>query len=153
MRKRTARISKGKLCAGVVSAICVLLGAFSVWGQNSGEPDSIASGNVAADVDLARYEDESSSARIEPARMGQQNGIAVVFTGTRDLHYYASPKTATAPGFELKVGAESDEFDFGEAVFPKWEIVTDPFGNKVEVYAGDFTVFLPITTFRERTDA
>jgi len=153
MREPTAGISNAKLRAGVVWAICVLVTACCVWGQNSGEPNSIAAGNVAADVGLARYEDESSSARIEPARMGQQNGIAVVFTGTRGLHYYASPKTATAPGFELKVGAESNEFDFGETVFPKWEIVTGPFGNKVEVHAGDFTVFVPITAFRGRTDA
>jgi len=153
MRERTAGISKAKLRAGIISAICVLVNACCAWGQNPGEPDSIASGNAPAGIELARYEDESSSARIEPARMGRQDGIAVVFTGTRDLHYYANPKTATAPGFELKVGAESNEFEFGETVFPKWEIVTDPFGNKVEVYAGDFTVFLPISTLRESTDA
>jgi len=153
MRERTTGILKAKLGAGIISAICVLVSACCARGQNPGGPDSIGSVNVATEVELASYEGESSSARIEPARMGRQNGIAVVFTGTRDLHYYASPKTATAPGFELKVGVESDEFDFGEAVFPKWEIVTDPFGNKVEVYAGDFTVFVPITALRESTDA
>ncbi|HCO95822.1 MAG TPA: hypothetical protein DIU00_18070, partial [Phycisphaerales bacterium] len=105
MRERTAGISKAKLRAGIISAICVLVNACCAWGQNPGEPDSIASGNAPAGIELARYEDESSSARIEPARMGRQDGIAVVFTGTRDLHYYANPKTATAPGFELKVGA------------------------------------------------
>jgi hypothetical protein len=104
-------------------------------------------------IELARHETESSSAHIEPVRAGQQNGIAVVFTGTHDLHYYANPQTATAPGFELKVAAKSDHFDFGAAVFPGWEIVTDPFGAKVEVYAGDFTVFVPITAAGEQATA
>jgi thiol:disulfide interchange protein len=104
-------------------------------------------------IELARHETESSSAHIEPVRAGQQNGIAVVFTGTQDLHYYANPQTATAPGFELKVAAKSDHFDFGAAVFPGWEIVTDPFGAKVEVYAGDFTVFVPITAAGEQATA
>jgi len=96
-------------------------------------------------VELARHETESSSARLEPARLGEQKGIAVIFTGTHDLHYYANPLTANAPGFELKVAARSDDFDFGDAVFPKWEIFTDSANKRVEVYAGDFTVFVPIT--------
>ena len=151
MRERTAGISKGKLRTGIVSAICVLLGAFSVWGQNPGEPNSIAAGNVTAGVELARYEDEFSSVRIEAARMDTLFGLAVIFEGTGDLHYYAKPETAPAPGFELKVEAKSDSFDFGEAVFPGWKIFADPLGKKVEVYAGDFTVFVPITTIKAPT--
>ena len=85
--------------------------------------------------------------------MGSQDGIALVFTGTHDLHYYANPETANAPGFELKVGAKSDRFDFGETIFPKWEIFTDPLGTEAEVYAGDFTVFVPIKALTEPTDA
>ena len=101
-------------------------------------------------VELARHETESSSARLEPARLGEQEGIAVVFTGSHDLHYYANPETANAPGFELKVAARSDDFDFGDAVFPKWEMFTDSADNQVEVYAGDFTVFVPITAARDQ---
>jgi thiol:disulfide interchange protein DsbD len=104
-------------------------------------------------VELARHEMESSSAHIEPVRAGQQDGIAVVFTGTHDLHYYANPETATAPGFELKVSAKSDDFEFGDPVFPKWEIFTDPTGSQVEVYAGDFTVFVPIAEAKDQADA
>lgn len=109
----------------------------------AGEP------NVPGAAELARHETESSSARLEPGRLGGQNGIAVEFTGTDDLHYYANPETATAPGFELKVSARSDYFGFGKAVFPKWKIITDPIGNRVEVFAGDFTVFIPITAADE----
>jgi thiol:disulfide interchange protein len=125
------------------------MNACALWGQNSSEPNSTAESSVTVGIELARHERESSSARIEPARMGSQNGIAVVFAGTDDLHYYANPETASAPGFELKVVAKSDQFDFGAAVFPKWEIFTDPLGSKVEVYVGDFTVFVPITSVKE----
>jgi thiol:disulfide interchange protein len=117
----------------------ILVLACSALGQSSAAP------GAAAPSDLARYKQEYSAARIEPARMDHQAGIAVIFTGTHDLHYYASPKTAPAPGFELKVQAKSDAFDFGKAIFPKWHIITDSAGTKVEVYAGDFTVFVPIT--------
>jgi len=151
MRELTAGISKIKLRTGVASAVCVLVSACVLWGQNSSEPNSAAESNIPAGIELARYEQESSSVRIEPARTGRQNGIAVVFTGTADLHYYANPKTATAPGFELKVAAKSNHFDFGAAVFPKWEIFTDPIGSKVEVYVGDFTVFVPITSTTKST--
>ncbi len=105
--------------------------------------------NESGTVELASHEAESSSARIEPARRGEEEGIAVIFTGTHDLHYYAKPETATAPGFELQVSAGSDGLDFGEPVFPKWEIFNDPTGARVEVYAGDFTVFVPITGLKE----
>jgi len=104
-----------------------------------------------APVELARHQNEFSSARIEPARMGDKFGVAVIFEGTDDLHYYAKPETAPAAGFELKVEAKSDDFGFGEAIFPKWEIFTDFVGSKVEVYAGHFTVFVPITGVTAKT--
>ncbi|MHC4509724.1 MAG: cytochrome c biogenesis protein CcdA, partial [Planctomycetota bacterium] len=104
-----------------------------------------AGSDASVGLELVRHEDEFSSARVEPVRTGEQAGIAVVFTGTHDLHYYASGETAPAAGLELKVEARSDAFDFGKAVFPNWEVITDPAGTRVEVYAGDFTVFVPIT--------
>jgi len=149
MRELTAGTSKIKLHTIVTSAVCIFISNCTIWGQNSSEPNSTTDGTVTTGIELAMYEQESSSVRIEPARVGRQNGIAVVFTGTDDLHYYANPETATAPGFELKVTARSDQFDFGTAVFPKWEIFTDPLGSKVEVYVGDFTVFVPITSVKE----
>jgi len=132
----------------------VLVSAFVCCslGQDSAATDAARAGDVTGAVELARHEKEFSSARIEPARVGEQTGVAIVFTGTRDLHYYASPKTAPAPGFELKVEAKSDDLDFGKAVFPKWETITDPVGAKVEVYAGDFTVFVPIAAAKARAE-
>jgi thiol:disulfide interchange protein DsbD len=78
--------------------------------------------------------------------MGGEPGVAVIFEGTDDLHYYAKAETAPAASLELKVEAKSDDFRFGQALFPKWQIFTDPIGNgsKVEVYAGHFTVFVPM---------
>ena len=144
MRELTAGISKVKLRTGIVSIVCVLMSACGLWGRNSSEPNSAAAGNVTAGVELARYEDEFSSVHLKTAQIDTLFGVAVIFEGTDDLHYYAKPETAPAPGFELKVEAKSGNFSFGDAVFPKWEIFTDPVGKNVEVYAGDFTVFVPI---------
>lgn len=146
MRELTAGISKVKLRTGMASVVCVLVSAFGLWGRNSSEPNSAAAGNVTAGIELARYEDEFSSVHLKTAQMDMLFGVAVIFEGTDDLHYYAKPETAPSPGFELKVAAKSGNFSFGDAVFPKWKMFTDPVGSKVEVYAGDFTVFVPITT-------
>lgn len=146
MRERIDWISRDKLCAGIISAFFVLLTACYAWGQSTNEPNSTASGDNTTGVELARYENEFSSVRFEPARMDTLFGLAVIFEGTDDLHYYSNPETAPAPGFELKVVVKSEKFDFGDTVFPKWQIITDPVGSKVEVYVGDFTVFVPINS-------
>jgi thiol:disulfide interchange protein len=145
MRELTAGMSKIKLRTIVASAVCVLVIACCAWSQNQVEPDSATSDSVTS-VELARYENEFSSVHFESARMNTAFGLAVIFEGTDDLHYYAKPETAPAPEFELKIAAKSESFEFGDAIFPKWEIFTDPVGSKVEVYAGDFTVFVPITS-------
>ena len=144
MRERIAGTSKVKLHTGIASVVCVLVSACGLWGRNSSELYSAAAGNVTAGVELARYEDEFSSVHLKTAQMDTLFGVAVIFEGTDDLHYYAKPETAPSPGFELKVAAKSGNFSLGDAVFPKWEIFTDPLGSKVEVYAGNFTVFVPI---------
>jgi len=83
--------------------------------------------------------------------MDSKTGIAVIFEGTDDLHYYAKAETAPAPGLELKVEAKSDNFDFGQTLFPNWHLFTDPLNNKIEVYEGHFTIFIPITTVKTPT--
>ncbi|MHC4154326.1 MAG: protein-disulfide reductase DsbD family protein [Planctomycetota bacterium] len=120
----------------LLGAVVILVWAPCVHGQSTE--------TAGAAVELARYKKEYSSARIEPARMGGRNGIAVVFEGTEDLHYYARSETAGAPGFQLKVAAESNDFQLGKAVFPKWKLIQDPAVGKVEAYAGNFQVFVPI---------
>jgi len=123
----------------------ILIPGFSARAENVPEIEAtdVPNRDTAA-VELARYEKEFSSVRLEPARRNSQPGIAVIFEGTDDLHYYARPETAPAPGYELRIEAQTDQFDFGKVVFPKWRIFQDQVGKQVEVYAGRFTVFLPI---------
>ena len=107
---------------------------------------------VRAAVELARHENEYSSAFLVPARMDARPGVAVIFEGTDDLHYYAKAETAPAAMSKLKVEAESADFDFGEAIFPKWSTFFDgALGKNIEVYAGHFTVFVPITAVSAKT--
>ena len=70
-------------------------------------------------------------------------GLAVTFTGTDDLHYYADKKTAP-PDMELIVKAGSQNLTFGQPLFPKPETIVDPLQEKVKVYAGNFIVFFPL---------
>jgi thiol:disulfide interchange protein len=93
---------------------------------------------------IVRFEKERSSARLEPARRNGQPGLAIIFEGTEDLHYYARAETAPSPGLQLKVEAAADGVDFGPAVFPKWGTFRDSTGKTVEVYVGDFRVFVPL---------
>ena len=134
-------MAKNSLSVCAAWLLCISAVVSGAKGRDANDPGA---------VELARHETELSSAYIEPVRAGQQDGIAVVFTGTRDLHYYARPETAAAPGYELQVVAKSDDLEFGGAVFPKWEMLTDSAGQQVEVYAGDFTVFVPITAAAEQ---
>lgn len=98
----------------------------------------------AAAVEIVRYENEFSRAHIEPVRVGDTPGLAVVFEGTKDLHYYASAETAPSPDLKLKIEATSDGLKFDPAVFPKPAILNDPALGKIDIYAGDFTVFVPV---------
>ncbi|NQT02759.1 MAG: thioredoxin family protein [Planctomycetes bacterium] len=140
--------SKKTLLLSILWTACILGTTCSASGQNTNEPGSIITSGSTAGVELASSGQEVSTARIEPVQMDSQAGIAVIFEGTDDLHYYAKSETAPAPGFELKVQAKSDDFAFGPVVFPKWHLFTDPLNNKIEVYEGNFTVFVPITAFK-----
>ena len=131
--------------------VCVLAATCCASGQNSTETGSTINPDVTTSIELVRFEKEFSSARLEPARIGEKAGIAVIFEGTDDLHYYAKAETAPAAGLDLKVEAKSDNFDFGQTLFPKWHLFTDPLNNKIEVYEGHFTIFIPITTVKTPT--
>jgi len=138
---------------GKYAAVIVLL--FSVIIANSHAAQQPAGTNDvnAADalVELTRYEKEFSTAQLKTARMNGHPGVGVIFEGTEDLHYYARSETAPAPGFELKVEAKSGDFGFGEPLFPKWHVFTDSMGNKIEVYSGRFTIFVPIKAVKAPT--
>lgn len=109
-------------------------------------------GALAEAVEITGNQTERSSARLEAVRMGGRSGIAVIFDGTEDLHYYARKETA-AGGFNLEVRAASAEVEFGKAVFPQWKFFEDKTQDKqVEVYVGDFTIFVPIEQYEKDTD-
>ena len=87
---------------------------------------------------------EYSNASIKPATIGEKKGIAIFFEGSDDLHFYANPKTAPG-GYFLKVTAEANDLVFGESQFPPSSIFHDKIlALDVEVFVGDFTVFMPI---------
>ncbi|MBN1360503.1 MAG: thioredoxin family protein [Sedimentisphaerales bacterium] len=113
---------------------------------------SVALGaNPSDPVEMCRYEDEYSRAHLQPARLDGQPGIAVVFEGTDDLHYYADSSTAPAPGFNLKISASAEGLSFGPAVFPGRKLFYDPAQEKnIEVYVGDFKVFVPFAGSLDR---
>lgn len=126
--------------------LCILAANTYSWGQSaeSLSPKTASDSNNAS-IELIRYEDEFSFVRLKLARMDSKLGLAIIFDGTGDLHYYANPETAPAVGFELKVEAKSDDFAFSKPVFPKWSHFYDSSQEKqIEVYVGDFTVFIPI---------
>ncbi len=94
-------------------------------------------------VELVRQDENYSSVRIEPAHFEGQAGIALFFECSEDLHYYSNPKTAPA-GYNLQVDVRAETLDFREPIMPASELFTDPTGKKVEVFGGDFTVFVPL---------
>lgn len=122
--------------AAILWIICVLLANCAAQGQSAS--------TSTAPVELTGLKEKAASARLETARMDGQAGIAVIFEGPNDLHYYATPESAAAPGFELIVKTTSEDFTFGKTVLPMWDIFVDPLGTKAKVYAGHFTVFVPI---------
>jgi thiol:disulfide interchange protein DsbD len=95
-------------------------------------------------TEIARFEDEYSRARVAPGRLDDRPGLALIFEGSDDLHYYARSETAPAPGFDLRVVPSAPGATFGDPAFPSWTRFYDPAQEKeIEVYVGDFTVFVP----------
>jgi thiol:disulfide interchange protein len=147
MRDETSTKLKSVFLPAAVCIVSLFGVTHPAWGQDANVPVTIV--DTSTSVEIARYEQEHSSVRIAPTRIGPDAGIAVIFEGTDDLHYYAKSETAPAPGFELKIQAKSDDFEFGPVVFPKWSTFTDPLGKKVEVYVGSFNVFIPIQSAKD----
>lgn len=87
---------------------------------------------------------ERSGASLRAVKAGERPGLAVHFQGTNDLHYYARKESAPG-GFALKVEATAEGVKFGPAEFPQYGLFYDKaFEKEVEVFVGDFTVFIPI---------
>ena len=130
---------------GTSFVVCAILVALS---GRPGVADDRSGANTmpqaAHTVEIVRYEDQYSRVHVEPARLGDRHGLAVIFQGTNDLHFYATEKTAPSPNLKLNVEATSETLHFDPAVFPRWGILDDPAIGRVEVFVGNFTVFLPI---------
>lgn len=125
----------------LVGAIGLALWALPARAQ--GEPGAEPA-DKAGSIPIVRYENEHSTARVEAVRIGTRPGLAVIFEGTKDLHYYARSETAPSPGLQLKVEASAAGIEFGSAEFPPWQKFVDATGHSVEVYVGDFRVLIPI---------
>jgi thiol:disulfide interchange protein DsbD len=93
---------------------------------------------------LYEYESEHSSVRFFPDIQNGRPGITAEFIGTDDLHYYASPNTAPAPGVELKISVQAPGVVFGNPVFPTPSLFREEALNQdVEVFVGRFKIFVP----------
>lgn len=141
----------GEKATTIICAVCVFLVACGAWGQNAVEPNSATTGD--GPVEIARFENDYTTARLQPVLLDEKPGIAVIFEGTDEMHYYAKAETAAGEGFELQVNASSDVFKLGPAVFPKWHIFVDSTDARVEVYSGNFIVFMPIEASEAPTKA
>lgn len=99
-------------------------------------------------VAITQYEDQQSSAQLEPVRFQGVPAIAVKFSGTSDLHYYADPATAPAPDLVLKAAAQNGETKFAETLYPVPRFFYDTGLKKdIQVYVGDFYAVLPIESY------
>ncbi len=98
-------------------------------------------------VELAKEGKERSSAQIEPVVLNGKPAIAIIFTGTDDLHYYATAESAPAEGMELKFHGQAEGVTFAEAVLPTPKPFYNPAEEKnIDVYVGNFEIILPITS-------
>ena len=123
----------------------VIAAAVNRPGMAQGSEGSDLAPAPAGTIELVRYQEEYSRVDLKATQRDSRAGLAVVFRGTEDLHFYAKSDTAPAPGFELKVRAASEAATFAEPLFPEWKLFYDPAQEKnIEVFVGDFEVFVPL---------
>lgn len=116
-----------------------------IWLALSGAAVFGAEGQTA--IELARVDDEHSRVFLQLVTVDGQAHLAVAFTGTDDLHYYARSETAPAPQFNLRVRPSAEGVAFGEPIFPAWKMFYDVgLEKQVEVFVGDFQVLIPLAS-------
>jgi thiol:disulfide interchange protein DsbD len=82
----------------------------------------------------------------EPIAPSSNIAIQVKFNLTKDWHFYADPCTAPQ-SMSLKITAQGKGLIFSKPVFPKGHLYSDKVtGKKLEVYSGNFSVFIPFGT-------
>ena len=81
---------------------------------------------------------------------GGKSALAVHFELKKDWHFYASVKSAPG-GMNLKFKPSFPSYiNFSEPIFPEAELYFDrALGKKLEVFSGNFTVFLPFTVSQD----
>jgi thiol:disulfide interchange protein DsbD len=101
--------------------------------------------------DLARSGDSFTAVRFVPATRADQQGMAAQFTGTPEMHYYAIEEVDGFVFEKLALTAQAPGTVFGPTRYPPAHAYRDPaLDMEYEVYAGDFTVFLPFETLPDR---
>lgn len=93
-------------------------------------------------TEIIRVGTDYSSARLQPAKLGETAGITVEFQGSEALHYYATSDSETR--IELTVEVTNDQQLFAEPQFPRPVSYRESFsGELLDVFQGDFNVFIP----------
>ncbi len=96
-------------------------------------------------VELVRQNQEFSGAYLEPVLLNGSPAAAVVFDGTADMHYYATPQSAPAEGLELTVAAQAPGLSFDKPIAPRPSVLFDKGLKKnIDVYVGRFDILIPI---------
>jgi thiol:disulfide interchange protein DsbD len=122
-------IKKGLICLFVIGAMAVNCGELFASDQIKDET---------AEIKL--------NFQHQPVAPKSENLLHITFSLAKDWHFYADEKTAPE-GMELKVDANGQELVFGKSVFPKGELYFDKFtGKKLEVFSGNFSVYIPFVT-------
>jgi thiol:disulfide interchange protein DsbD len=89
----------------------------------------------------------------QPAKPDSNNAIQISFNLSKGWHFYADAKTAPE-GMELKVTAQGQGLTFGKPIFPKGELYSDKVtGKKLDVFNGNFSIFIPFTTGANNTSS
>ncbi len=124
--------------AGVILLVIVVFAA-----NGSAKPPP---GNIIK-TDVVTISAEQQYEFVQP---GSKSALAVHFELKKDWHFYASAKTAPG-GMNLKVKPTFPSYiNFSEPIFPEAELYFDrALGKKLEVFSGNFTVFLPFTVSQD----
>jgi thiol:disulfide interchange protein len=124
--------------AGVILLVIVVFAA-----NGSAKPPP---GNIIK-TDVVTISAEQQYEFVQP---GSKSALAVHFELKKDWYLYASAKTAPG-GMNLKVKPSFPSYiNFSEPIFPEAELYFDrALGKKLEVFSGNFTVFLPFTVSQD----
>ncbi len=87
----------------------------------------------------------------ETIAKGSNSAVAIHFNAGDKWHFYADPETALAPNLYLHLNVLNDHgLKFGEPIMPEPKKYFDKTQDKnLQVYSGQFTVFLPFTVTDE----